>query len=157
MRSVIAGASILRSYGATMLRPIEQSGLVGLNLTLDISEAPVGQLDRTPGLHPFLREKVDGNLDMNTGEGFRRRPPGQTEKVHERRQRVLVEQTKSKRSRPISMAMHRNLQIVIVGSPASIGTNLVFDKGPDGLRDAGGGAGRRRDRSHGRHSRKQRS
>ena len=70
-------------FGARMavLGPLEQSDLVGLDLTLDISNVLVADLDRTAGPHPFLREKVKaGKLGMKTGEGFRRWTPEQAER-----------------------------------------------------------------------------
>ena len=51
---------VKEGFGArtAVLGPMEQSDLVGLNLTLDIAEVLIADLDRTPGPHPFLREKV---------------------------------------------------------------------------------------------------
>jgi 3-hydroxybutyryl-CoA dehydrogenase len=88
-------------FGARMavLGPMEQSDLVGLDLTLDISEVLVVDLDRTAGAHPFLREKVEaGKLGMKTGEGFRRWTPEQANAVRERLRRFLVAQRKIPRS-----------------------------------------------------------
>jgi 3-hydroxybutyryl-CoA dehydrogenase len=87
-------------FGARMavLGPMEQSDLVGLDLTLDISEVLVADLDRTGGPHPFLREKVRaGKLGMKTGEGFRRWTPEQANEVRERLRRFLAEQAKATR------------------------------------------------------------
>lgn len=84
-------------FGARMavLGPMEQSDLVGLDLTLDIHEVLIPDLDRTPGPHPFLREKVSaGKLGMRTGEGFRRWTPEQAEAVRERLRQFLAEQAK---------------------------------------------------------------
>jgi len=84
-------------FGARMavLGPMEQSDLVGLNLTLDIHEALIQHLDRTAGPHPFLRSKVaQGKLGMKTGEGFRRWTPQQAEEVRERLRRFLADQAK---------------------------------------------------------------
>ena len=52
---------VKEGFGARMavLGPMEQSDLVGLNLTLDIAEVLYQHLDRTAGPHPFLREKVE--------------------------------------------------------------------------------------------------
>lgn len=61
-------------FGARMavLGPLEQSDLVGLNLTLDIHKVLIPDLDRTPGPHPYLVEKVEkGELGMSKGKGFR--------------------------------------------------------------------------------------
>lgn len=85
-------------FGARMavLGPMEQSDLVGLNLTLDIAEVLIEHLDRSAGPHPFLREKVRaGKLGMRTGEGFRRWTPEQANEVRERLSRFLAEQARA--------------------------------------------------------------
>ncbi len=87
-------------FGARMavLGPMEQSDLVGLDLTLDISEVLTADLDRTAGPHPFLREKVKaGKLGMKSGEGFRTWTPQQANEVRERLRRYLAEQAKAPR------------------------------------------------------------
>jgi 3-hydroxybutyryl-CoA dehydrogenase len=89
-------------FGARMavLGPMEQSDLVGLDLTLDISEVLVADLDRSAGPSPFLREKVKaGKLGMKTGEGFRRWTPEQANEVRERLRRFLAEQAKAGRGK----------------------------------------------------------
>ena len=89
-------------FGARMavLGPFEQSDLVGLDLTLDISKVLVADLDRTAEPHPFLREKVKaGKLGMKTGEGFRRWTPEQANEVRERLRRYLAEQARSARGK----------------------------------------------------------
>ena len=86
--------------GARMavLGPMEQSDLVGLDLTLDIAEVLYADLDRTAGPHPFLRQKVgDGKLGMKTGEGFRRWTAETAGAVRERLSRFLVQQAKARR------------------------------------------------------------
>jgi len=75
---------VKEGFGArtAVLGPMEQSDLVGLNLTLDIAEVLIADLDRTAGPHPFLREKVAaGKLGMKTGEGLRKWGPGEAEAV----------------------------------------------------------------------------
>jgi 3-hydroxybutyryl-CoA dehydrogenase len=89
-------------FGARMavLGPMEQSDLVGLDLTLDISAVLVADLDRTAGPHPFLREKVKaGKLGMKTGEGFRRWTPEQANEVRERLRQYLADQAKAARGK----------------------------------------------------------
>jgi 3-hydroxybutyryl-CoA dehydrogenase len=54
-----------------VLGPLEQSDLVGLDLTLAIHEVLIPDLDRTPGPHPYLRAKVEaGRTGMAAGAGF---------------------------------------------------------------------------------------
>jgi 3-hydroxybutyryl-CoA dehydrogenase len=87
-------------FGARMavLGPMEQSDLVGLDLTLDISNVLVADLDRSAGPHPFLQEKVKaGKLGMKTGEGFRTWTPDQANEVRERLRRYLAEQARAGR------------------------------------------------------------
>src|ERR1700733_1736990 len=86
--------------GARMavLGPMEQSDLVGLDLTLDIADVLYAHLDRTPGPHPLLRDKVkDGKLGMKTGEGFRRWTAESAGAVRERLSGFLVQQAKARR------------------------------------------------------------
>ena len=55
-----------------VLGPLEQSDLVGLDLTLAIHDSLMPKLDRTAGAHPYLIEKVGkGELGMDAGAGFR--------------------------------------------------------------------------------------
>jgi 3-hydroxybutyryl-CoA dehydrogenase len=93
---------VKEGFGARMavLGPMEQSDLVGLDLTLDISEALVEHLDRTAAPHPFLRAKVAaGKLGMKTGEGFRKWTPAQAGEVRERLRRALLDAAKGRRRR----------------------------------------------------------
>jgi len=81
-----------------VLGPMEQSDLVGLDLTFDIAEVLYADLDRTAGPHDFLRQKVgEGKLGMKTGEGFRRWTPETAGAVRERLSRFLVQQAKARR------------------------------------------------------------
>src|SRR3954451_173991 len=87
-------------FGARMavLGPMEQSDLVGLDLTLDISNVLVADLDRSAGPHPFLQEKVKaGKLGMKSGEGFRTWTPEQANEVRERLRRYMAEQARAGR------------------------------------------------------------
>jgi 3-hydroxybutyryl-CoA dehydrogenase len=91
---------VKEGFGArtAVLGPMEQSDLVGLNLTLDIAEVLIADLDRTAGPHPFLREKVAaGKLGMKTGEGLRKWGPGEADAVRQRLSRFLVEQAKARK------------------------------------------------------------
>jgi 3-hydroxybutyryl-CoA dehydrogenase len=88
-------------FGARMavLGPMEQSDLVGLDLTLDISEVLTADLDRTAGPNPFLRAKVAaGKLGMKSGEGFRKWTPAQADAVRERLRQFLAEQVKARKT-----------------------------------------------------------
>jgi 3-hydroxybutyryl-CoA dehydrogenase len=88
-------------FGArlSVLGPLEQSDLVGLDLSLDISNVLVEHLDRTAGPHPFLIEKVKaGKLGMRTGEGFRKWTPEQAEEVRARLRNFLAEQARKQRA-----------------------------------------------------------
>jgi 3-hydroxybutyryl-CoA dehydrogenase len=91
---------VKEGFGARMavLGPLEQSDLVGLDLTLDITTVLVEHLDRSAGPHPFLVEKVKaGKLGMRTGEGFRRWTPEQADAVRERLRTFLAEQARKQR------------------------------------------------------------
>jgi 3-hydroxybutyryl-CoA dehydrogenase len=91
---------VKEGFGArtAVLGPMEQSDLVGLNLTLDIAEVLIADLDRTAGPHPFLREKVAaGKLGMKTGEGLRKWGPGEADAVRARLSRFLVEQARARK------------------------------------------------------------
>jgi 3-hydroxybutyryl-CoA dehydrogenase len=93
---------VKEGFGARMavLGPMEQSDLVGLDLTLDISNVLVQHLDRTPTAHPFLVAKVEaGKLGMRTGEGFRRWTKEQADEVRERLRRFLAAQAKARKRR----------------------------------------------------------
>jgi 3-hydroxybutyryl-CoA dehydrogenase len=93
---------VKEGFGArtAVLGPMEQSDLVGLDLTLDIAEVLYAHLDRTPGPHPFLREKVEaGKLGMKTGEGLRQWTPQSTDAVRERLSRFLAEQARARKKR----------------------------------------------------------
>ena len=65
-------------FGARMavLGPMEQSDLVGLDLTLDIQNVLLADLDRSTEPTQFLKDKVAaGKLGMRTGEGLRKWTP----------------------------------------------------------------------------------
>ncbi|MGC1776395.1 MAG: 3-hydroxyacyl-CoA dehydrogenase NAD-binding domain-containing protein [Xanthobacteraceae bacterium] len=97
---------VREGFGArtAVLGPMEQTDLVGTNLTLDIAEVLYADLDRTAGPPPYLRELVKaGKLGMKTGEGLRKWTPGQAEAVRTRLSRFLAEQSKARKDkRPLS-------------------------------------------------------
>jgi 3-hydroxybutyryl-CoA dehydrogenase len=91
---------VREGFGArtAVLGPMEQSDLVGTNLTLDIAEVLYQHLDRTPGPHPLLREIVKaGKLGMKTGQGLRKWTPEQADAVRTRLSRFLAEQAKARK------------------------------------------------------------
>jgi 3-hydroxybutyryl-CoA dehydrogenase len=91
---------VREGFGArtAVLGPMEQSDLVGLNLTLDIADVLYAHLDNTPGPHPFLRDKVkSGKLGMKTGEGMRKWTPETAEAVRQRLSHFLAEQAKARK------------------------------------------------------------
>jgi 3-hydroxybutyryl-CoA dehydrogenase len=74
-----------------VLGPLEQSDLVGLDLTLDIHETLIADLDVSAGPHPLLREHVaEGRLGMKTGEGFRRWTREEADAVRRRLSETLA-------------------------------------------------------------------
>jgi 3-hydroxybutyryl-CoA dehydrogenase len=86
-------------FGARMavLGPMEQSDLVGLDLTLDIQSVLLKDLDRGTEPTQFLKDKVAaGKLGMRTGEGLRRWTPEEAEAVRERLRNALAEMAKRK-------------------------------------------------------------
>jgi 3-hydroxybutyryl-CoA dehydrogenase len=89
-------------FGARMavLGPMEQSDLVGTDLTLDIQHVLIADLDRSAEPTPYLKDLVArGRLGMRTGEGFRRWGPGQADAVRERLRNFLAAQAKQKRDK----------------------------------------------------------
>ncbi len=88
---------VKNGFGARMavLGPMEQSDLVGTDLTLDIQNVLMADLDRGTEPTQFLKDLVaSGKLGMRTGEGLRKWPPGEADKVRDRLRRLLAEQTK---------------------------------------------------------------
>ncbi|RDE08219.1 3-hydroxyacyl-CoA dehydrogenase family protein [Pelagibacterium lacus] len=80
-------------FGARLavLGPLEQSDLVGLDLTAQIFEVLMPSLDRTPEPHPYLMDKIrQGKLGMKSGEGFRTWTPDQAQAVRDRLDHALL-------------------------------------------------------------------
>ena len=89
-------------FGARMavLGPMEQSDLVGLDLTLDIQNVLLADLNRDTEPTQFLKDMVaSGKLGMRTGEGLRKWTPEAAEAVRERLRRSLAEQAKAKKKK----------------------------------------------------------
>ncbi|MGB7102069.1 MAG: 3-hydroxyacyl-CoA dehydrogenase NAD-binding domain-containing protein [Xanthobacteraceae bacterium] len=88
---------VKQGFGARLgvLGPLEQSDLVGLDLTKNIHDTLIPDLDVTPSTHPYLNTLVEnGELGMKTGKGFREWTPDQAEAVRERLRRALVQAAK---------------------------------------------------------------
>jgi 3-hydroxybutyryl-CoA dehydrogenase len=81
-------------FGARMavLGPLEQSDLVGLDLTQQIHDILMPELDVTPHTHPYLAERVvRGELGMKSGQGFRRWTSETAQAVHDRLSQFLAQ------------------------------------------------------------------
>ncbi len=78
------------SFGRRLavLGPLENADLVGTDLTLDIHENVLFDLDDRGEPSPYLRKLVaDGKLGMKSGDGFRRWKPEEADQI---RRRVAV-------------------------------------------------------------------
>lgn len=68
-----------------VLGPLENADLVGTDLTLDIHENVLFDLESRQGPSPYLKQLVeDGKLGMKTGEGFRKWTEAEAEAVRAR-------------------------------------------------------------------------
>jgi 3-hydroxybutyryl-CoA dehydrogenase len=78
---------IKASFGRRLavLGPLENADLVGTDLTLDIHENVLFDLESRKGPSPYLAKLVaDGKLGMKTGQGFRTWAPNDADVVRER-------------------------------------------------------------------------
>ena len=74
----------------------EAIALVGVDLTLDIQNTLLADLDRSTEPTQFIKDKVaQGKLGMRTGEGLRKWTPQSADAVRERLRRFLAEQAKA--------------------------------------------------------------
>ena len=81
----------------SVMGPLENSDLVGLNLTLDIHEFLLSDLDASETPQRLLRDKVmAGELGMSTGKGFRSWTPTQAENARTSMQNHLVQAAKDR-------------------------------------------------------------
>ncbi|WP_209010717.1 3-hydroxyacyl-CoA dehydrogenase family protein [Labrenzia sp. PHM005] len=68
----------------SVLGPLANADLVGTDLTLDIHENVLADLDSRPAPSPYLRELVDaGKLGMKSGEGFMSWTPEEAEELRQ--------------------------------------------------------------------------
>ncbi|EAV41214.1 probable 3-hydroxybutyryl-CoA dehydrogenase FadB3 [Stappia aggregata IAM 12614] len=80
---VVVNASFGRRL--SVLGPLANADLVGTDLTLDIHENVLADLDNRPEPSPYLRRLVEeGKLGMKSGEGFRSWTPKDMEDVRQR-------------------------------------------------------------------------
>jgi 3-hydroxybutyryl-CoA dehydrogenase len=89
---------VKNGFGARMavLGPMEQTDLVGTDLTLDIQNVLLSDLDRSTEPTQFLKDLVaNGKLGMRTGEGLRKWTPEAADAVRERLRRQLADMAKS--------------------------------------------------------------
>ena len=78
---------IKASFGRRLavLGPLENADLVGTDLTLDIHDTVLADLEHRPGPSPLLRQLVvEERLGMKSGEGFRRWTPEEAKAVREK-------------------------------------------------------------------------
>ena len=84
---------VRHSFGARLgiMGPLEQSDMVGLDLTLAIHEVVLPDLDRSAGPQALLRERVAaGKTGASVGEGFRVWSPQATAELRDRLDRALL-------------------------------------------------------------------
>ncbi|WP_395542914.1 3-hydroxyacyl-CoA dehydrogenase family protein [Neotabrizicola sp. sgz301269] len=78
---------IKASFGRRLavLGPLENADLVGTDLTLDIHDTVLADLEHRPGPAPLLRQLVaEGRLGMKSGQGFRRWSPDEAKALREK-------------------------------------------------------------------------
>jgi 3-hydroxybutyryl-CoA dehydrogenase len=91
---------VKNGFGARMavLGPMEQTDLVGTDLTLDIQNVLLADLDRSTEPTQHLKNLVaNGKLGMRTGEGLRKWTPEAADAVRDRLRRSLADQAKAAR------------------------------------------------------------
>ncbi len=92
---------VTEGFGSRLgvLGPLEQSDMVGLNLTLDAHRVLIADLDRTPGPHPLLEAKVAaGETGMVAGQGFRAWTPEEAQAVRTRFLGHLAREARARRA-----------------------------------------------------------
>jgi len=84
---------VRNSFGARLaaMGPLEQSDLVGLNLTLDIHKVILRDLDCSKEPQQLLVDKVAlGHVGASVGQGFRKWTPQERDELQERLDRALL-------------------------------------------------------------------
>lgn len=92
---------VTEGFGSRLgvLGPLEQSDMVGLNLTLDAHRVLIADLDRTPGPHPLLEAKVAaGETGMAAGLGFRAWTADEAQVVRTRFLNHLAREARARRA-----------------------------------------------------------
>lgn len=87
---------VKRGFGQRLavLGPLEQSDMVGLNLTKAIHDTLMPDIDATPVTHPYLEALIaDGHLGMATGKGFYDWTPEAAQAVRDRLAQFLAHQS----------------------------------------------------------------
>ena len=80
-----------------VMGPLENSDLVGLDLTLNIHEFIYPELNNSTKPQKLLEDKVQaGELGMSVGKGFRRWTPKKASEAREKLQKHLVEAAKNR-------------------------------------------------------------
>jgi 3-hydroxybutyryl-CoA dehydrogenase len=93
---------VKEGFGARLavLGPLEQSDLVGVNLTLDIHRVLIEHLDHRPGPDPYLEALVaQGKTGMAVGEGFMKWTPEEAAAVRTRLNQYLVQAARDRAAR----------------------------------------------------------
>ena len=81
----------------SVMGPLENSDLVGLDLTLNIHKFLLSDLDRSTGPHKLLQNKVQaGELGMSVGQGFRSWTPEKAKEAKVRMWQYLVKAAKER-------------------------------------------------------------
>lgn len=74
-----------------VLGPLEQSDMVGLDLTRNIHDVLLPDLDNSPATQPYLLDLIaKGDLGMKTGQGFRKWTPESAAAARDRLDQTLV-------------------------------------------------------------------
>lgn len=75
-----------------VLGPLENADMVGLDLTLQIHDYILRQIESSPEPSPLLKDKVaNGDLGFTTGAGFKEWTPQEIDKCRKDLQRHLIE------------------------------------------------------------------